>query len=368
MVSAADPVYHAVQLDEHGALAPEALAGVVAAIRQAAASPRAQIVVVAHGYNTSQTLGKRQYRQVARELRTEARAAGWEPIVIGVHWPSHPGSYAHWLPRMLGYRFISGTGFPNALSNPYLDKVRMAQRCGRSGFRSLLLRLQEAYPKVPVNVLAHSLGCELTVRALVPESLKAADGEPPIERPEIRLHLGMVALAGADIDQNAFAPQEDSSVAAALDQAQLWWITVPRHNSADAALELRRTAGRRDAMGNVGLELVPEQLERLVRRRALVIDSRRVPITHDLLAYYTEARTKSLVEALNYLVDPKPGKGGTLELLDQVLLADPQRLPDLASIPDASVRLYARWRQDPARSRFGYITVLPRSVAIPAAP
>ncbi|MGV3723255.1 MAG: alpha/beta hydrolase [Actinomycetota bacterium] len=350
----APPGYHAVYLEADGRVLPESLDLLTADIRFESQSKPAQVILLVHGYNTSYTLGRRQYRRIARLVRKEALAQGWRPVVVGVHWPSYPGPPARWLPQMLGYRFLSAAGFPNAVTNPYLEKVAVASQAGRTGLRAVLFRLRDEFPAAGLHVFAHSMGSELTVRALAPFT---AGERVAVEQPSRTLRLGMVTLAGADLDQDAFAPEGLGSVPAALDRARVWWITVPRKNTADAALELRRAAGRRDAMGNVGLTLARGQLNALLTRRGLVIDNRSVPITHDITDYFTGERLRGILASLRYLSHPETteGQGSVLATLDRILKADPTRLPTVSNVRGASARLYIRWRREPNRNEYGSI-------------
>jgi len=354
------PVYYPVNLDETGSISKEALNRLSAMIAPEVAAPGAQLVVLVHGYNTSQTLGRRQYRQIARDLVAAGEKENWHPVVIGVHWPSHPGPLLHWLPQMLGYRFISGTGFPNALTNPYLDKSRLAAIAGRTGLRALLFRLQDDFASVPLHVFAHSMGSELLIRALAPGPVLPPPLLTPIEQPTRVLRIQMAVLAGADLDQDVFSPQEEHGVPEALPRAAVWWITVPRKNSADAALELRRSAGRRDAVGNVGLEMDRAQLSELIARRGLVIDNRSVPITHDIRAYYTRERLLDLTASLLYLHQKTAtaARSSVLADLDAVLAAaaSGQEASPSPGV-SASVRLYLRWQHDRTRQDFGPVRI-----------
>lgn len=354
------PAYYPITLEPDGSVKAEALDQLAGRIHTAAGDPHAQFVVLVHGYNTSGTLGRRQYRQIARDLTLTGNSAGWHPVVIGVHWPSHPGPLLRWLPQMLGYRFISGTGFPKALTNPYLEKSRLAARAGRTGLRAVLFRLRADYPRVPLHVFAHSMGSELVIRALSPEAGKLPGASDRIVQPTRLLQLGMVVLAGADLDQDVFSPEETDGVPQALDRAAVWWITVPRKNTADAALELRRSAGRREALGNVGLSLKRSQLQALLARRALVIDSRKVPIVHDILAYFTRGRLESLADSLGYLAGTARNAkhASVLQELDKLLALPGAELPQLdPSTLGTSERVYLRWRLHPERSGFGPVRV-----------
>lgn len=356
------PAYHSITLNADGGVQPDALTHLTESIRSEAAEPEAQLVVLVHGYNTSRTLGRQQYRRIARDLAAAGKRAGWYPVIIGVHWPSHPGALLRWLPQMLGYRFISGTGFPNALTNPYLEKSKLAASTGRTGLRAVLFRLQDNFPHLPLHVFAHSMGSELVIRALSPDLDSGTSPPKRIEQPGRTLRLDMVVLAGADLDQDVFTHTEDDGVPEALNRVAVWWITVPRKNSADAALELRRSAGRRDAVGNVGLVLERKQLSSLLSRRALVIDSRSVPIIHDILAYYTPERLQNLAAALQYLAKgrTKSDASNLLQDADAVLGTPATRLEQLAvEPPNTCSRLYLRWRLQPDRTDFGPVRILP---------
>jgi pimeloyl-ACP methyl ester carboxylesterase len=347
--------YHAVHLGEDGGIDEQGLSDLVSSVRSELGSVpnsgSSQVVILVHGFNTSLRLGRTQYREIARSLRAQAAEEGAFPIIVGVHWASYPGAPAQWFPQMIGYRFLAAAGFPNAVGNPYLQKVEVAVITGRTGFRTLLERLAREFPERAVNVLAHSMGCEVVARALAEPA--ASD-------------LQLVVLAGADLDRDAFAAHNPKGVEAALPRAQVWWITVPRRNTADGALELRRAAGRRDAMGNRGLELDREQFDALMRRGGLVIDNGSVPITHDITDYYTDERLEVLQTAMSYLQARSSGQaqagtsvsarhGGLLGALDRILKADPARLPDPGRARGASGKLYLRWKQEPTRTDYGTV-------------
>jgi len=318
----------------------------------AAAVGLPEIVTLVHGFNTPPTAGEEQYRRIARTLRAEARAAELGPLlVVGVHWPSYPGPLSRWLPQMVAFRATAQLGLSNAVRNPYLRKAELAQEVGRRGLRAVLLRLGEVLPGCRRHVFAHSLGSEATVRALAPERpVPAEDGPagfPPPVRPELRLDLAV--LAGADLDEDVFARDEDPTPRLALPRARYWWLTVARQETADAALDLRRGAGRRDAIGNRGLTLWREDCDALLARRGLILDDDHVPVTHSFIAYFSPARLRELVAVLAYLRDPRSPAGR----LSTPAALDPAtgRLPHCK----ATRRLYDEWRARPEGRAFGRV-------------
>jgi len=351
------PNYHAVYLQDDGLMPPAALDALASSIRAETEGKPSEIILLLHGYNTSFTLGRRQYREITKTIRKETRAQGWRPVVIGVHWPSHPGPALRWLPQMLGYRFLSAAGFPNAVSNPYFRKVDLASRTGKTGLRALLFRLNDEFPTSPIHALAHSMGGEMVVHALAPNG---PSGEIIVEQPARELRLGMVVLAGADLDQDVFATRGPDALSNALGRARVWWITVPRRNTADAALELRRAAGRRDALGNRGLTLERAQFDALMARRGLVIDSGKVPIAHDITDYFTHQRLQGILASIQYLdrQETRMSRESVVATLDRILKADAGQLPTLPNVRSASARLYVRWRREPKRTDHGIVRIV----------
>lgn len=354
-------VYCPIFLDDAGGAPATALADLEGCVRPLLRREQTQIFVAIHGFNTSDREGARQYRRIARDLAKQAGPLGVHSVVVGVHWHSYPGPYLAWLPRMIGSRFISELGFPNALQNPYREKVRLARRCGRSGLRAVLFRLRDAFPGTPVHVLAHSLGAEILVRALAPEVGSNEKPGDPIEQPQRVLRIGMAILAGADLDHDVFTDEHQPAPRAALERVFAWWITVPRKNLADAVLELRRGAGRRDAVGNVGLLLSREDFRLLMARKALVIDNYDIPITHAITDYYTPKRLGRIARSVAYLLDPKakPAQESELAALDRLAQLPDAELKPYLEEPDPTARLVARWRLRPEDQDYGWVRIIP---------
>jgi alpha/beta hydrolase family protein DUF900 len=339
--------YHPVLLAKDGRAEAASLDGLIGSLRKEQPGPE-QIVVMIHGFGTTLRGGIEDYQRLSKRLGGQGEAIGLRTALVGVHWESSPGSLGAWFPQAVGHRLTSLLGMRKAVNNPYLEKMRLARCTGRNGLRAVFFRLQDAFPAAKVHVLAHSMGAQAVVSAMAPDCWEPGEKERSIEQRERTLRLGVVTLAGADIDCDVFCRDSQPGIREALAQAEVWWVTVPGRGKADGILELRRGAGRGDAVGNRGIELEREDLNNLLTRRGLVLDQGNVPVEHRMTDYYNERRLEGLAQSLLYLQDPAApaGQKSILASLDRILEADPGTL---ASEPkrDACVSLYTDWRLDP---------------------
>lgn len=348
-----DLPYTPMVLNQDGTADAAELDALAGSLHRRIRDERTQVVVLVHGFAVDAEHATHDYRDIAQRLRAEATAAGLREEVVGLYWPSASGDAASWMLKATGNRITSLLGFRHAVANPYLEKCKLAGQTGRTGLRALLFRIQSEFPRNPVNLFSHSLGAQVVVSALAPETSKARDA---VEQPGRALRVGVVTLAGADLDCDAFNKKNDIATRLALKRAAVWWVTLPKTGEADAVLELRRGAGKCDAVGNRGLELSRDDLNRLIGRRALVLDQGNVPSGHGLTDYYNNPRLDDLVASMLYLQDPATqntaARGSVLAQLDRVLKAEPGEVAcDEATC--ASVKLYAAWKQDPSTDRFG---------------
>lgn len=342
------PAYHPIVLGTEGRAEARELDRLAGEVRQDVTGKRAQIVVMIHGFQTPFEQGQEDFETIAGRLRKESSRLGVETSLVGVHWDSGSEAMAKWVPKAVGHRLTSLLGFKKAIKNPYLEKLKLARQTGRTGLRSVFFRLQEAAPGVPIHVIAHSMGSEVVVAALAPEaSCPKSEQEPAeIEQPNRTLQLGMVTLAGADLDYDMFCRERGGLVEQALGRAQVWWVTVPGEKHADGMLEIRKGAGRCDAVGNRGLKLCQECLNQLLGRRGLVLDVGNIPTKHGFVDYLNEKRVDSVASSMLYLLSPDNPAGQTslLAALDGVLATDPSGL-QLTAGSSPCVRLYAAWRK-----------------------
>ncbi|HEU4753101.1 MAG TPA: hypothetical protein VFU47_08330, partial [Armatimonadota bacterium] len=136
--------YHAIRLGADGQAETDTVQRLAEAVRPEVGTD-GQIVVLVHGYATPLAKGTADYNTVTRRLQDEARALGLRTAVVGVHWASDAGSLQEWMPKAIGNRITSLLGFKKAIRNPYLEKVELARRTGRSGLRAVLFGLQDAF-------------------------------------------------------------------------------------------------------------------------------------------------------------------------------------------------------------------------------
>ena len=345
---------------EDGTMSAPDLDAVVRGLRAAKVDRETQVVVVLHGFNADWGVVARDYDRIARLLARRDASRPGHFVMIGAHWPSDPGPMQDWLPKMAAYRFTTGLGFPSPVPNPYMQKTRVAGAVGRRGLRSLLFRIQDEFPGAPVSLWGHSMGSEGVVRALAPRTRFRREAPGTIDAPDRELHVSSVVLAGADLDQDIFTRRSRSSAREALPRADLWWFTVAKANTADAALEIRRGAGRSDAIGNRGLTLDRETLDQLISRHALLMDDEEIPIFHEMKRYYDEERLMRLRPSLEYLRGARDDASMHSQLADLIQLDTLSRddlVPQERS-PQLAVRLVARWKLGHNLSRFGAVRVL----------
>lgn len=355
-----DRGFYCVRIDQEGRAEKRSLDAVAARIQHESAAGPVQVLLMVHGFQTPESAADKDYEKIAGRMAKQTSRLGIRTMLVGLHWDSGSNSLGAWLPKAVGHRITSLLGFKKAIKNPYLEKVKEARQVGRNGLRTVLFRLQDAAPQAPIHVLAHSLGAEVVVAALAPEAA-LSDLNEPIQHRGRLLSLGVVTLMGADLDFDTFNREHPESAAHALSQAQVWWVTVPESKRADGMLELRRGAGRGDAIGNRGLKLSRQDTDRLLRRRGLVLDMGDVPVKHGFTDYCTPKRVEALARSLCYLADPAApeGQSSTLAALDRLLRTDPARLR-LAANADCSTRLYTVWRTGRETSDYPAVAVVER--------
>lgn len=340
---AATPDYVPVTIGSDGAISDSEMKRAIAQIK---ASPATRTTVLIHGFNIERRYAARSYRQIANRFNACNAGTPLRSLVVGVHWDSTVGSLGKWLPKALGHRLTSLLGLKKAVANPYLAKVEDAHEAGRQGLRQLLLELKAQDPKREIDVLAHSLGAGVVLAALSPE-IGESGKERKIHEPGAPIKLGVVGLLGADVDRDIFARKDLPQAREALDSARVWWITVPDEGHADGILELRRGAGRTDALGNKGMALRRADYDTLLGRRGLVVEHADIPTWHDLADYFSDARCRRLTASLLYLQAPehKLGQSSILARLDEVLIAERDQVALFTRSDEPCVRMYAGWRE-----------------------
>jgi pimeloyl-ACP methyl ester carboxylesterase len=107
--------------------------------------PRSQVIILIHGYNTSKIKADKCYYKFARLFRDAAE--NWADDLCAFHWPGDWNAPA-----------------VSSLSYPF--KVRVAQLIGAQFARFLSRPITPWGTSPRLIVIAHSLGCRLTLEAL----------------------------------------------------------------------------------------------------------------------------------------------------------------------------------------------------------
>jgi len=330
------------------------------------------IVVLVHGYNVPREDGANQFQEVADRCYGVLKKLGRSAVVVGLEWDSA----------------AAGAQTPWRAQDAYLQKVTRARVVGHNAARQLLLRLQKEFPRAKIDVLAHSLGCEVSAGALYP-NLVYEDEIPKTTSfdPSQPLHLNCWALTGSDLDYNVwYNGQIDFDTPQA--KTDLMWMTISPYVGSgfrDQVLQIRQMS-RGMAGGSAFPRMTEAQYDSVFSRRAIFFDQADIPNGHEFVRYFSETRLRRILSAAIYLGDnptaralptaglalgvpvvrPRNFVGPMPELensaalpavtevsepaeladLDKVLAA-PNRIEDLLpwlDAPNSSAQLYALWR------------------------
>ncbi|MFN8610283.1 MAG: alpha/beta hydrolase [Vulcanimicrobiota bacterium] len=349
------------------------------------------VVVLVHGYNVPREDGADQFQEVADRCYQALSKLGRSAVVVGLEWDSAaPGAQTPW-----------------RAEDAYLQKVARARVVGHKAARQLLLRLQKEFPRARLDVLAHSLGCEVSAGALFPnivyddeifQPAASAESEAPSPGPHTfdsydpsqALHLNCWALTGSDLDYNVWAKGQvefDSPQS----RADLLWMTISPYvgnGFRDQVLQIRQMS-RGMAGGSAFPHMTERQYDSIFSRRAVFFDQRDIPQGHEFVRYFSQARVDRILASAVFVGDnpgqanlpatgepvsvpivralpktgfvgPMPETGGSpppvapasvsepaeLSELDKILAAS-NRLEDLLpwlESNNSSAQLYALWR------------------------
>lgn len=376
--SADQPFVH-VWLGDNATLSDDLIAQVMAAVRQQQADPQ-HIVLLVHGLDTPRADSTAQFTVMARRAIAAYERRGKRVAVIGFQWHSYLGPPKMWVLKVL----TATLGLDS--DNPYLSKVTLAQNMGRTAGRQLVLAINQQLPQVQLDILAHSLGCDLT-RNIVSPFLrmqlvrnKFMPAETPLFAPEALVSAGVVALAGADLDYDLLYQNRESTPTRPT--AKLIWLTVggvKNPDRRDLVLSIRALARGDRAMGNTIPRMGRRQIDTLCSNRRLVLDGFNIPTYHDILKYYDEVRVERVVSAAVNIGDPSVPDPLLAKLSDIINApADPKVLQEFFNHnQDLTVTYYTLWRLEgiccggPRHLSDGYLEWLgrllgdrPRDIAI----
>lgn len=279
-----------------------------------------QIVVLIHGYDMDAEQSSRLFEPMAQTVKSELYPT---PVaVVAVQWDS------------------GGGGFD------YFSTLARARQVGRGPLRQLLLTLHQRYPQAALSVMAHSMGCEITVAALVPE-IAFKDNPPEGEafQPERELRLAVAAFAGSDLDFDMWT-RYPQAARLWFDRVRLTWSTLTDPSGpGDKVLSLR--ARIRGKAAGVLMPPIPQAvLDRIIPAGGLFLDTLDVPSDHELDSYYSPSRLKRIIAALKFVAVPGSPEPEDLAAMREVV-ETPDDLPTLLSYldqPNGGAAYAALWR------------------------
>ncbi len=280
------------------------------------------LVLLVHGYGVVRQDPYQPYQEVARRLSTASPRA----LVLGIQWDSAaPGDKVPW-----------------QTEEAYFKMISRARGVGHLALRELLLDLHQRYPKLPVMVLSHSLGCEVAAAAVYPKLQYFDDAEPTQAAlaPTRPLHIRLLGLLGSDLDYDLW--WKSKLVLPQPSQVELHWMTISSYlGQRDKALLVRKVS--RGLAGGTALpRMTSQQLDHLVRRKALMLDGEELGESHDFVDYLSPSRLQRMLKAARVL----PGGSSEMTELDRVLKA-PAKVSALSPWLDhqrLAPRYYALWR------------------------
>ena len=343
----AEPVV-VLSADRSGGAAPAVRGAALEALAQQVPDPQ-HVVMLVHGWDTSAATNRRESREIALALQEGFRRQGERAGVLSLHWPSDAGPQRTWIPQTLLHYFFQTLGFRNAIPHPYKRDVPLARAVGLRGARQVLLDAHARFPHAKLHVLAHSLGSEVALHALDPNTLHGDERALAVPYEPGALPLDLVVLAGADVDQELMLRSQET---AGGPSPGLLWVTLPeRGRPRDRVLMLRKLARKRPALGDAGPKLRAAEIDALVGGRRLIFDTLDIPPTHRILNYYNADRLFRLAAAATALRTRRPERFPLLRALDETLrpTRKESELAQALRNQEASVRLYALWRLERLR-------------------
>ena len=306
-----------------------ALEQVVREVQQQEAHPQ-HLVVLVHGYHTTREESNEQFQEVATRVLQSYRNRGLKVAIVGLQWESA----------------LASAGVPWEAEEVYLSAVARARQVGHQPARQVLLRLQKAFPKAHINLLAHSLGCEIAAACLLPEMAYGDDLEKSQAfEPRQDIFFNSVALCGSDLDYDVWYKSQVNFRSKQARTHLLWMTVSPYQGARDKTLQVRQMS-RGMAGGSAMPRMTMQQCDVVFKNRTVVFDNEDIPTDHALVEYFSASRVERLTQAAHSLVDRKAPKPPEFEEAEKIL-ALPHRVEVLApwlDSPRLSSQMYALWR------------------------
>ncbi len=323
----AGPAPVLVWIDQTTKLTDDAVKAAVDAM--AAQNPNPQhIVILVHGFDVPRADSQAAFTTVAGRLQTAYSAVNQTIDVLGVQWDSDADA------GMFG------------MDKAYQAKTLQSRATGRFGFRQVLLAVMARFPGVPIDIMAHSMGCELAAAGLRPDmKFDPVTDALGAYQPQAPVAINSFVMCGSDLNYNA-AYQGDLTSKPMV--CKLMWMTMSPYlgDSQDRVLNLRAMVSG-PAAGSVLPQLTEEQWVRFTTAQSVLWDTTNIPKDHAYLDYYSVDRIGRIVPSVVYKANPQATKI-TPELQG---IADVMAAPNVAILlkpfldtPLISTQIYAMCR------------------------
>lgn len=288
------------------------------------------IVVLVHGFDVPREDSQAQFTTVAQRLQAAFAKAGQPNVaVLGVQWDSA----------------VDAGLF--SMEDAYNQKTLQSRATGRFGLRQLLIAVEKRFPGVPLDLMAHSMGCELAAAALRPDMKfdPTTDALGAFE-PKTDFAINSFVMCGSDLDYDA---AYKGDLAPKPQPVKLMWMTISPYlgeHEQDRVLKLRALI-RGAAAGSVLPEFTELQWNGLTQGQRVLFDNVAIPTDHAYLSYYGEDRINRIVPNVIYKADPK-GRQAPPELASiAAVMAQPSLvnlLTPFLDSQDLSTKIYALYR------------------------
>lgn len=315
-----------VWIDQTTKLSDDAVKAAVDALVAQNPNPN-HIVILVHGFNVPRQDSQAAFTTVAGRLQTAYSALNQTVDVLGVQWDSATDA------GMFG------------MDKAYEAKTLQSRATGRFGFRQVLLAVMARFPGVPIDIMAHSMGCELAAAGLRPDmKFDPVTDALGCFQPQSPVGINSFIMCGSDLNYNAAYTGDLSKPI----PCNLMWMTMSPYlgDSQDRVLNLRAMVNG-PAAGAVLPQLTEAQWLRLTQNQSALWDTTNIPKDHAYLDYYSVDRIGRFVPAVVYKANPKANKM-TPELQG---IADVMAAPNVAILlkpfldsPQISTQIYAMCR------------------------
>jgi len=290
------------------------------------------LVVLVHGYGIPKDETKEDYAKVSEDVKNILQTRGVRSAVLGVQWESA----------------VPGDGVPWQTEDAYFTAITRARSVGHVPLRQLLLEVEKRSPNTKVDVLAHSLGCEVSAAAIYPELTYKDDAKDfaPAYAPGTPLKTNFFGLMGSDLDYDVWYKSQ-MPFSAQNPRVGMHWMTISSYvGDRDQALIVRKIS-RGFAGGTAIPRMTEGQWDTLMGNRTLMLDNQDVPTTHDFSQYLSTNRLQRMLSTALFVAQPdqkpKPPEVAEVDKI-RALPAQPDQIKPWLDSPYLASQITALWR------------------------